>query len=200
MCVTFSPDGRRLATCADSVGYLWDVATGGLVAKLQGHKSVIWALNWSDDSTRLVTGAEDQSSRVWDADSGEALAEIHEHTGPVWTSVFSPDGKEVASGSYDCAVIICDSYTAERVHFLERDPGSIVNILAYSKSGDMLACGLADGRLRVWNPIEGSLVAEFQGHDDKVKTIEFMEDDNRIVTSSDDGTVRIWNMVDALRL
>lgn len=200
MCLTFSPDGKQLASCADSTGIIWDVAAQKEVTRLQGHASVLWTLAWSADGTRLVTGAEDHSSRVWDAESGVELATVNEHTGPVWSAVFSPDGRDIASGSYDATVVICDSYTAERRHVLECDSPSIVNVVAYSAAGDLLACGLADGRMRVWNPIEGTLVAELQGHDDKVKTVEFTADDERIVSSSDDGTVRIWNVLDALRL
>ncbi|GJE97263.1 WD40 repeat domain-containing protein [Phanerochaete sordida] len=200
MCISFSPDGSRLASCSDSTGILWDVARGTEAARLQGHSSVIWTLEWAADGARLVSGAEDQSGRVWDAETGAELVTINEHTGPVWSAVFSPDGALVASGSYDASVIICDSFTGERRHMLERDPAAIVNVVAYSAAGDLLACGLADGRVRVWNPIEGKLVAELQGHDEKVKTVEFMADDERMVTSGDDGTVRIWNMVDAMRL
>ena len=95
---------------------------------------------------------------------------------------------------------MCDSWTAERHHTLERDPASVVNIVTYSRDGDFLAAGLSDGRVRMWDAKSGGFVAEFRGHEDKVKTVEFTTDDNTIISSSDDGTVRIWDLLDVLRL
>ena len=73
-------------------------------------------------------------------------------------------------------------------------------MLAYSADGDFIASGHSDGQVKVWDARSGNLVAGFHGHTDKVKTVEWTPDDNEVVSSSDDGSVRIWNMVDALRL
>ena len=137
---------------------------------------------------------------MWDADTGDELVIINEHTGPVWSTVFSPDGARVASGSYDTLVIVVDSFTGDKYDTLEREPSSIVNVVAYSADGEFLAAGHADGNVRVYDARTGAFVAEFRGHDDKVKTVEFMPDDDHLVSSSDDGSVRIWGMRDALRL
>lgn len=200
MSIMFSPDSSKLLTAADATGYIWDTATCTRVAQCVGHESVVWGLGYAGDNSRVITAAEDASARIWDAESGVELVTLHEHTGPIWTSVFSPDCSEVATGAFDGIVAICDSFTGTRHHHLEKEPSAIVNVLSYSADGDFIASGHSDGQIKVWDSRSGNLVAGFHGHTDKVKSVEWTPDDNKVVSSSDDGSVRIWNVVDALRL
>jgi len=73
--LAFSPDSRRLATAAGgietqrqydrlfSVG-LWDVATGQNLLRFKAHNSVVRAVRFSRDGTRLITGSLDHTARL----------------------------------------------------------------------------------------------------------------------------------------
>jgi WD40 repeat protein/serine/threonine protein kinase len=68
LCIAFSPDGRRIATCSyDRTVKLWDTATGREVFTLRGHTAGVIALAFSPDGRRLVSGGLDRAARVWDA-------------------------------------------------------------------------------------------------------------------------------------
>ena len=46
---------------------LWDLASGRLIKRMRGHSKLpIWSLDWSVESTVLVSGAADCTVRVWD--------------------------------------------------------------------------------------------------------------------------------------
>lgn len=63
--VTFSPDGRLLASAADKVR-LWDVVTGDLRAIVEhGAESVAF----SPDGRLLASGGGDGTVRLWDVES-----------------------------------------------------------------------------------------------------------------------------------
>jgi hypothetical protein len=63
----FHPDGTRLATAGrDRAVWLWDVARGEQVARLQGHTSYVWSLAWSPDGATLASGSGDFTVRLWD--------------------------------------------------------------------------------------------------------------------------------------
>jgi tetratricopeptide (TPR) repeat protein len=66
--ITFSPDGRRIATASyDQTVKIWDTATGREVFTLRGHSAGVLALAFSPDGHRLVSGGLDDAARVWDA-------------------------------------------------------------------------------------------------------------------------------------
>jgi hypothetical protein len=68
ICIAFSPDGRRIATCSDDrTVKLWDTATGRDVFTLRGHTAGVNALVFSPDGRRIVSGGNDGRVRVWDA-------------------------------------------------------------------------------------------------------------------------------------
>src|SRR5262249_56851577 len=63
----FHPDGTRLATAGrDRAIWLWDLARGEDVARLQGHASYVWSLAFSPDRATLVSGSGDSTLRLWD--------------------------------------------------------------------------------------------------------------------------------------
>jgi WD40 repeat protein/tRNA A-37 threonylcarbamoyl transferase component Bud32 len=65
--LTFSPDGRRLATVTPQAVKLWDVATGQEVLTLKGRWRSLWHLTFSRDG-RLLAGIDDDGEvRLWRA-------------------------------------------------------------------------------------------------------------------------------------
>lgn len=80
-----SPNGKLVAS-ADDRGeiLLWDLATGRLSKRMKGHsRGGIWSLDWSVESSVLVSGGADGTVRVWDVQ-------------PATTS--SSDGKIIGEG------------------------------------------------------------------------------------------------------
>jgi hypothetical protein len=53
---------------------------------------------------------------------------------------------------------------------------------------------LGDRTIRVWNATTGQMEGSpFTGHTNSVNSVAFSPDGNRIVSGSDDGTIRLWN-------
>jgi WD40 repeat protein len=113
--VAFSPDGKRavsgggvqraiFAPGSDNTARVWDVETGKEIRVLTGHKAGVWAVAFSPDGRRILTGSghwtldsPDMTMRLWDVDSGKELARFEEHTGTVFSVTFTSDGKQALS-------------------------------------------------------------------------------------------------------
>lgn len=69
-----SGSGKSIASGDDKGDILvWDIASGRLVKRMKGHgRGGIWSLDWSVESTVLVSAGADGTVRVWDvAESGD---------------------------------------------------------------------------------------------------------------------------------
>ena len=63
-----APNGKLLASADDRGDIIvWDLAAGRLAKRLRGHaRSAVWSLDWSVESSVLVSGGADATVRVWD--------------------------------------------------------------------------------------------------------------------------------------
>ena len=100
MDIAFSPDGTRLASCAEHLDKIriWEVATGDRVASIDHQAEV---LAFSPDGRTLASGS-DFGIELWDVGTWTQRAAMSEAEG-IWgiRSVdFSPDGRTLAAGSW----------------------------------------------------------------------------------------------------
>ncbi len=66
--LAFSPDGRRVATSSGmAVIGLWDVITGDLLGRYEGHAGFVACLKFTPDGRRLISGSSDTTALVWGA-------------------------------------------------------------------------------------------------------------------------------------
>jgi len=66
----FSPDDRRIATCAlDRSVRIFDL-TGRCLQEMRGHTGNVLSLVWSQDARHVISSSVDGSVRRWDADRG----------------------------------------------------------------------------------------------------------------------------------
>jgi WD40 repeat protein len=113
--VSFSPDGRTLATVGnyqDKVVRFWDTATGELIGQCGGDANCrLWcSLAFSPDGRLLATGPYDYDDTVhlWEVATFQEVARLRGHHGGVTALAFSPDGRSLASGGGDATALVWD--------------------------------------------------------------------------------------------
>ena len=152
--IAWSPDGRYVAggQFGSSVK-VWEVETGSMRFSLAGHTdSALW-VDWSHDSTRLVTGGADATTRVWEIaeDGARELMTLAAQDGPISGVAFSPDGSRVMTASETGVVKVWDI----------RPTGDAEWAILPDISGDVvwpeggLVASEVDGSLALWGPDTG---------------------------------------------
>ncbi len=68
-----------------------------------------------------------------------------------------------------------------------------LNMAAYSPNGAVIATASDDRTLGIWNA-DGTLIRKLEGHSDEVWRMVFSRDSRRLLSSSKDGTARIWDL------
>jgi hypothetical protein len=117
---------------------------------LEGHSRSVFAVAYSPDGKRILSGSSDRALKVWDAATGQHWLTLKGHTGTVRSVAFSPDGKRIVSGSSDRTLKIWDAETGQENITLKGHFPRVTRV-AFSADGSRIVCGSADGTLKVWD-------------------------------------------------
>ncbi len=144
-CVTFSPDGQRLATGgADQAVKIWDIASGQEILTLRGHTDYVQGVAFTPDGHRLVSGG-DRTARIWDGRPwrdgekfGEDVVTLRGHTDSVNAVAFRPHSVELATAGTDGTIKVWDTGTWRELRTLCPNVEQ-VSALAFSPHGGVPA-------------------------------------------------------------
>ncbi|HZF13379.1 MAG TPA: WD40 repeat domain-containing protein, partial [Thermoanaerobaculia bacterium] len=165
-----------------------------------GHMSRITRLVFTHDGHGLVSVGDDKIIRVWSVDSGETVRTLRGQIRPglqgeIYAAALSPDDRYLAVGGYfslfGSEIRLYNFQTGEVVAVLNGHL-NVINALAFSPDGRMLASASFDKTVHLWDVSSRQSLLVLR-HDDAVYTVAFSPDGTRVVSGSWDWTVRLWD-------
>lgn len=202
--LAFAPGGGALVA-GDQEGGLrtWDLPGGEARPRIPPRRGQVAKLSVSEDGRDLLQVTRDRVAQVWDLREGRAVDTIPGN----WISgAISPGSETLALIGVDGGeVALFDRVTGLRrpLRLPLPDPsgGGRFGVLAFDPKGRFLAAGTADapadGPLAcVWDMREGKLLHTLKGHDEPhpITALDFSTDSGHLLTASEDGTVRVWDL------
>jgi WD40 repeat protein len=188
----FDPDGRSILTSSqDGTVRRWRADLE--LVKFEGHVTNVHSGSFSPDGQRVATASADGTLRVWDANTGRSLLIVQDTCGDAGLRAevaFSPDNRHIVMNVEGEDVRIWDAHTRAQIRRFKPRFGDIRSV-SFSPDGRHLGAAVGT-TARIWD-VEG-LAAEvaLRGHDGAVLTVDFDPSGDRAVTTSADGTTKVW--------
>ncbi|HLO51519.1 MAG TPA: AAA-like domain-containing protein [Kamptonema sp.] len=202
--VSFSPDGKTIATVGDDkVVKLWS-SNGEFIKNLEGHSDRIYAVSFSPDGQKIATASKDKTVKLWSIE-GRLLETLSGHTESVLTIAFNRQGTILASASKDRTIKL---WNLKQETTKNKDRKSLaialkghsngVMSLSWSSDGKTLASASYDNTVKLWS-IEGEggknskFLKNLNGSNADVTSVSFSPDSRTIATADADKIVKIWS-------
>ncbi len=192
----YSHDGRMiLAWGPDQLARVWDAASGTLRFTLAGHSAKVSNAAYSPADRLIVTSSFDRTLRVWDAVTGTLVRSI-EAAMPPQVGVrggFIGDDRLV-SATTDGVMKVWDVATGRLLRTIANGTQIVGGDLEIGAASHLVVVCGADSVAKIWNLDTGVLEHAFAGHTDMVWTCALSPDRRRLITTSNDGTAKIWDV------
>jgi len=126
-------------------------------------------------------------------DTGDWIGTFEGHKGAVWSATLNRDATKAATGAADFSAKVWDAVNGTELQsFVHKH---IVKSVDFSPDGTHLLTGSNEKLLRIFNiekPDDEPTV--FKGHTSNIRCSIYQRNGKEIISSSDDKTVRVWDV------
>lgn len=194
--VAFSADGRQVTSALGEKSIkIWNINTGKIEKRLEGHNSKISSVAFSPHSQQLASASVDYCIKIWDIETEVCVQTLAGHNATIKSIVFSPNSQQLASASDAGIVKIWDTTTGQCVQTLESDYRGCTSVAFWPDSQILASSGsLYEGAILIRDIETGQLGYRLVSHMDIVNSFALSSDDPELASALSDGSLILWDM------
>lgn len=189
--VSFSPDGKLLASAGSGGITLWDMETRQPISPPLAEHEGNGVVRFSPDG-ETIASTSGYSLFLWDAKTRHIIREVALNT--VYGIAFSPDGKMLASVSYDM-INLWDAKTLQPMGEPLQGPSGFK--IAFGPDGKTIATTAVDNTIRLWNveTRQSITIGEpSQKQGGTLYSLAFSPDGKLLASGGLDGAITLWDL------
>ncbi len=164
----------------------------------QSYTTPIFALDWSPDSTRLVSGGTNAQVTIWDAVGSTPPQVLSDYSTIVCSLGWSADGQHVATSEWDHSIRLWDAHTRSQTAVLQPpdDNGNMFYNLAWKPDGQQLAWGTYKDALLVYDIASSITYATGTNFPTGMRYVEWSPNGRYVAGCGYNSVIYIWDSVD----
>lgn len=162
------------------------------VHRFTGHNKGVQRIRLFPQTGHLLLSAGlDHKVKIWSIPEKQVMRTYIGHSAAVRDVAFNNTGTQFASASYDRFLRLWDTKSGKVLQtFTNRRVPYVVKF--YPKDNDFMVVGCSDNKVVTYNIHTAEITQEYNHHLAPVNTITFVEDGARMLTSSDDKKILLW--------
>ena len=190
--IRLSSNGELMALIfKDGTFIIWNTRKGIEESVFKDAPRFAVCVAFSPDG-RFIALDSDDGIWLWDEKEKEAKCVAESFWTGSEVMIFSPDGKLAAIETYGDDIRLCNMGQEEETRILKGHSG-YVEAVAFSPDSQLLASA-SPQTVTLWNIEKGEEIGILRAHPDGVYDVAFSPNGDFVATTSDDGTVGLWNV------
>jgi hypothetical protein len=180
---------------------VWNSKTGKLQEMIPAHDGFVWDLAFSSDGKQLATASADNTFKIWRTDDWLEQRSVKAHDGELGSVRFSDDGKYLVSAGDDKKVKLWNLDSRKLEFEFEGHRTGVWRAIFSPTNPDLIASCSYDGEIIFWEiGAENPIRARIKAHKNQIAGLAFTHDGTRVVSASDDQTIKIWDVETGIEL